>query len=68
MATLSNDVQIDVVIPTAANTLLLVSENISANLLKGQPADVQLPSLYKRAYLVVYETDEIAVARQGESA
>jgi hypothetical protein len=67
MAVLSDDVQIDVVVPTAPNTLLMVNENIVYNLLKGQAADLQLPSLYKRAYLVTYETDEIAVTKQGES-
>lgn len=68
MATLSDEVQIDVLIPTAPNTLLLVNENITANLLKGQAADIQLPSLYKRAYLIINQTDEVAIARQGESA
>lgn len=68
MAILSDEVQIDIFIPTAPNTLLLVNENITANLLKGQSADIQLPSLYKRAYLIVNQTDETAVARQGESA
>lgn len=57
-----------VLVPTAINVVLMAAENISRNLRKAQIADLQLPSLYKQAYLVVNETDEIAVLQQGESA
>lgn len=59
------DAQVDVVIPTAINIVLMVNENLIDNLRKAQASDLVLPSLYKRAYLVVNETDEIAVVRQG---
>jgi hypothetical protein len=52
-----------IVVPTAPNIALLVSENIFANMRVNQPASIQLPSLYKRAYLIAYETDEIAVVK-----
>jgi hypothetical protein len=67
MATASDDADVNVVIPTAINVLLLVNENIVFNLRKAQPSDLTVPSLYKRAFLVVNETDEVAVARQGQS-
>jgi hypothetical protein len=52
-----------IIVPTAPNIALLVSENIFANMRVNQPASIQLPSLYKRAYLIAYETDEIAVVK-----
>lgn len=65
MATVASDTVVDVIVPTATNVVLMVSENISQNLLKRQDANISLPSLYKRAYLIVNETDEIAVLRQA---
>jgi hypothetical protein len=65
---MADDSNIEIVIPTAINVLLLVNENIVSNLRKGQISDLTLPSLYKRAFLVVNETDEVAIAKQGESA
>lgn len=59
------DAQVEVVVPTAINMVLMVNENIIANLRKGQAATLTLPSLYKRAFLVVNQTDEIAVVRQN---
>lgn len=59
------DAQIDVVIPTAINVVLMVNQNIVQNLRKAQSSDLVLPSLYKRAYLIINETDEIAVVKQG---
>jgi len=53
-----------IVVPTATNVVLMMSENIMANLRLRQPASLELPSMYKRAYLVAYETDEIAVVKQ----
>jgi hypothetical protein len=67
MATVSDDVDLVVVIPTAVNVVLLVNENVIFNLRKAQPSDLTLPSLYKRAFLILNETDEVAIARQGES-
>lgn len=54
---------IRIVIPTAINTALMVVENIVANLRVQQAASTVLPSMYKRAYLIAYETDEIAVVK-----
>jgi hypothetical protein len=50
-----------IVVPTAPNVLLMVAQNIAANLRASQAANLVLPSLYKRAYLMANETDEIAV-------
>lgn len=61
-ATPSNDVTI--IVPTAINFVLMVAENITENLRAQQSSDLTLPSLYKRAFLVVNETDEIAIVRQ----
>ncbi len=52
-----------IVVPTATNTVLMVAENINANLRVQQAASLTLPSLYKRAYLIANETDETAVIR-----
>lgn len=64
----TSDVQQDasvlVIIPTAINVCLMVVENITDNLRAQQVSDIVLPSLYKRAYLMVYETDEVALIRQ----
>jgi hypothetical protein len=52
-----------IVVPTAINTALLATENIVDNLRLSQPANVVLPSMYKRAYFIAYETDETAVVK-----
>lgn len=52
-----------VVVPTAPNICLMAAENITANLRVRQAASLTLPSLFKRAYLIAHETDEIAVAK-----
>jgi len=61
---LQHDAYVLVAIPTAMNVCLMASENISDNLRAQQSADLELPSMYKRAYLIAYETDEIALVRQ----
>ena len=53
-----------IMVPTAINSVLMVAENVVDNLRAGQSASLVLPSLYKRAFLVAYETDEIAVAKR----
>ncbi len=58
------DQRLDIVVPTAINTVLMVNENIIDNLRKQQSSNLQQLSLYKQAYLVVNETDEMAVVRQ----
>jgi hypothetical protein len=52
-----------IVVPTAINTPLLASENIVDNLRLAKSANVVLPSLYKRAFFITYETDETAVIK-----
>jgi len=52
-----------IVVPTAINIVLLAAQNITQNLRVRQSADIGLPSLYKRAYLVAYTSDEIAVIK-----
>lgn len=61
---LDHDAYVLVTIPTAPNVCLIAAENISDNLRAQQATDLVLPSLYKRAFLVAYETDEIALVRQ----
>lgn len=53
-----------VIVPTAINVALMVAENITDNLRAQQASDLTLPSLYKRAYLVVNTTDEVAIVRR----
>jgi len=52
-----------IVVPTAPNVCLMAAENITANLRVRQAASLELPSLYKRAYMIAHETDEIAVVK-----
>lgn len=52
-----------IVVPTAINVVLMAAENIVANVKARNAASLTLPSLYKRAYLIAYETDEIAVVK-----
>lgn len=59
-----SDARVIVTIPTAINTCLIAAENITDNLRAQQPSDLELPSLYKRAFLVAYVTDEIALVRR----
>lgn len=61
-----DDAQIDIIVPTATNTVLMVNDNIVTNLRKGLASDIVLPSIYKRAYLIINETDEVAIIRQGD--
>lgn len=55
--------EIIVVLPTAIDTVLLASENITQNLLKNQPSLLTGQSLYRRAYQIVNETDEMYITR-----
>lgn len=52
---------VTIVIPTAINITNVVHENAVTNLLKGLSSDIELPSLYQLAKLVVNEGPEIAV-------
>ena len=61
-----DDVKVQVIVPTAINMVLMVSENISDNLRLAKASDIALPSLYRRAFLVVGETDEVAILRHEE--
>lgn len=58
------DARVVVTVPTAINTCLIAAENITDNLRAQQVSDLELPSLYKRAFLVAYVTDEIALVRR----
>lgn len=55
--------EVTVVVPTAANVVLMAAENISDNLRVRQPASLTLPSLYKRAYMITREVDEFALVK-----
>jgi hypothetical protein len=54
---------IQIIVPTAVNSALMAAENIVDSMRAQQQANLVLPSLYKRAYLIAYETDEIAVVK-----
>ncbi len=53
----------ELVPPTAANILNVVNENIVSNLRRRRDSDIQLPSLYRLAFAVVYNTGEFLVTR-----
>lgn len=55
--------KVTIVLPTAPDFLLMVAENLHTNLLRGMAAEVEVPSLYRRAFQVVNETDEAAVTK-----
>lgn len=55
---------ITIVIPTAINITLMAAENITDNLRAGQAASFNVPSLYKRAFLIAHEADEIALVKE----
>ena len=59
-----DDAQIDIIVLTPINLVLMVNDNIMRNLRMRKDSDLVLPSLYKRAHLVVNETDEVAVVRK----
>lgn len=58
-----DDVKVQIILPTAINVVLMVSENISDNLRLAKASDLALPSLYRRAFLIVGETDEVGILR-----
>jgi len=47
--------------PTPRSLLRLANDNIMNNLRRRQDADLALPSLYKLAFAVVYNTGEMAI-------
>ena len=49
------------VIPTAINVVTLVADTLTAAIRDGLVASVTLPSLYRRAKLVVNESDVVPV-------
>jgi hypothetical protein len=53
----------ELVLPTAANMLNVVNENIVNNLRRRRDSDAQLPSLYRLSFAVVYNTGEFLVTR-----
>jgi len=51
------------IMPTPTNIVNYVNENIVTNLRKRQNSDIQLPSLYRLAFMVHYNTGELYVTR-----
>ena len=47
------------IMPTPINVLSQVHKNIVDNLRRGRAADLELPSLYRLAFAVVYNTGEM---------
>ena len=65
-ASVRDDVSVLILVPTAINVALLVSENISDNLRLNKASNLELPSLYRRAFLIVGETDEVGILRYAK--
>lgn len=55
--------KVQIVLPTAPDFLLMAAENMHTNLLRRQPAEIEVPSLYRRAFQIVNETDEAAIIK-----
>lgn len=49
------------IVPTAINMLNLVNENIVDNLRRFQDSGLVLPSLYRLAFMVYYNTGELPI-------
>lgn len=65
-APVRDDVKVVLVVPTAINVVLLVNENITDNLRLNKASDLELPNLYRRAFLIVGETDEVGILRYAK--
>jgi hypothetical protein len=48
--------------PSAIHSIQMINTNIVNNLLAGRVSFINVPSLYERAYTIVYETGEIPVS------
>lgn len=59
--------KVQIVLPTPPDILLMVAENMHTNLLRRQSAEIEMPSLYRRAFQIVNETDEVAVTKTPET-
>jgi hypothetical protein len=51
------------IIPTPINVLSTANENIVSNLRRGRRSDLQLPSLYRLAFAVHYNTGEMLIEK-----
>jgi hypothetical protein len=67
LVTVDTDAQVVTLIPSAINMVLMVNDNVVSNLRRGLTTDLSLPSLYRKAFLVVNETDEISAIVQGRT-
>lgn len=47
------------VAPRGESLIRIVNKNIVKNLMEGQNADIELPPLIERAFLITYETGNI---------
>jgi hypothetical protein len=56
---MAKQLHITVITPTAINVIGVVHQNIVSNLRRKQPSDIELPSMYRRAFMMTYETGEI---------
>ncbi len=48
--------------PSAIHALQMINDNIVSNLLAGRVSYINVPSLYERAYAIVYETGEMPIS------
>lgn len=57
------NVPVQIIPPTGVDFILLVNENIITNFLLGLASNITVPTIYRRAYLLVNASDKIAVTR-----
>ena len=55
------------IMPTPLNILSVVHENVVDNLRRGRRSDLQLPSLYRLAFAVHYNTGEMLIEKDDSS-
>ena len=55
---------VTIVLPTGVDFVLLASENISDNLRQRLPSSLEVPSLYRRAYQLLNETNEAGIVKK----
>lgn len=63
---MAKQIKLNVVIPTSINIVGIVHENIVGNLLRAQDSDLEMPSLYRRAFMIVNEVGEIYTTEDVE--
>ncbi len=61
---MARKIKITAVIPTSVNIIGVAHENIVTNLLREKTSSVELPTMYRRAFMIVNETGELFVSEE----